>query len=114
MLYEFKNIIKEMDSELNKYSKRRKYEKKLSYLKENHENETDLINKITYEIDSLNFSIQNGKLVPLLEYGDWRYPDINGCDNDYKDYIKQRFNDTSNTILKNMYLIIILNSNLIY
>lgn len=114
MLYEFKNIIKEMDSELNKYSKRRKYEKKLSYLKENHENETDLINKITYEIDSLNFSIQNGKLVPLLEYGDWRYPDINGCDNDYKDYIKQRFNDTSNPILKNMYLIIILNSNLIY
>ena len=103
-----------MDSELNKYSKRRKYEKKLSYLKENHENETDLINKITYEIDSLNFSIQNGKLVPLLEYGDWRYPDINGCDNDYKDYIKQRFNDTSNPILKNMYLIIILNSNLIY
>lgn len=32
---EFKNIIKEMDSELTKYSQRRNYEKKLSNLKEN-------------------------------------------------------------------------------
>lgn len=64
-----------------------------------------------YEIDSLNFSIQNGELVPLLGYGDWCYPNMNGFDNDYKDYIKQRFNDTSNPILRNMYLIIILNLN---
>lgn len=114
MLDEFNRIIKEMDSKLNNYFKRRKYEKKLSHLKENHDNETDLINEITYEIDSLNFSIQNGKLVPLLEYGDWRYPNINDLGNDYKNYIEQRFNDTSNPILKNMYLIIILNSNLSY
>ena len=50
--------------------------------------------------------------MPLLKCGDWCYPDINGFDNDYKDYIKQRFNDTSNPILRNMYLIIILNLNL--
>lgn len=111
MLEEFKNIITEMDSELTKYSQRRNYEKKLSNLKENYENKSDLIKKITYEIDSLNFSIQNGELVPLLGYGDWCYPNINGFDNDYKDYIKQRFNDTSNPILRNMYLIIILNLN---
>lgn len=111
---EFKNIIKEMDSELTKYSQRRNYEKKLSNLKENCENDVDIIKKITYEIDSLNFSIQNGELVPLLGCGDWCYPDINGCDNNYKDYIKQRFNDTSNPILKNMYIFIILNSNLSY
>ena len=52
--------------------------------------------------------------MPLLEYGDWRYPNINDLGNDYKNYIEQRFNDTSNPILKNMYLIIILNSNLSY
>lgn len=110
-LKEFKDIIKEMDSGLTKYSQRRFYEKKLSSLKEKYENE---IKEIVYEIDSLNFSIQNGGLVPLLECGDWCYPDINGFDNDYKDYIKQRFNDTSNPILRNMYLIIILNLNLDY
>ena len=48
MLDEFNRIIKEMDSKLNNYFKRRKYEKKLSHLKENHDNETDLINEITY------------------------------------------------------------------
>ena len=109
LLKEFKDIIKEMDSGLTKYSQRRVYEKKVSSLKEKHENE---IKEIVYEIDSLNFSIQNGELVPLLKCGDWCYPDINGFDNDYKDYIKQRFNDTSNPILRNMYLIIILNLNL--
>ena len=108
---EFENIIKEMDSELTKYSQRRNYEKKLSNLKENYENEADIINELTYEIDSLNFSIQNGELVPLLGRGDWCYPNIDGFDNDYKNYIKQRFNDTSNSILRNMYLIIILNLN---
>ena len=92
-----------MDLELTKYSQRRNYEKKLSNLKENCENEVDIINELTYEIDSLNFSIQNGELVPLLGCGDWCYPDINGFDNDYKDYIKQRTNDTSNPILRNMY-----------
>ena len=106
------SIIKEMDSDLTKYSQRRNYEKKLSDLKENYENEDALIKELTYEIDSLNFSIQNGELVPLLGCGDWCYPDINGFDNDYKDYIKQRINDTSNPILRNMYLIIILNLNL--
>ena len=106
------SIIKEMDSDLTKYSQRRNYEKKLSDLKENYENEDALIKELTYEIDSLNFSIQNGELVPLLGCGDWCYPDINGFDNDYKDYIKQRTNDTSNPILRNMYLIIILNLNL--
>ena len=106
---EFENIIKEMDLELTEYSQRRNYEKKLSNLKENCENEANVIKKITYEIDSLNFSIQNGKLVPLLGYGDWRYPNINGFDNDYKNYINQRFNDASNLILRNMYLIIMLN-----
>ena len=111
---EFKNIIKEMDLELTKYSQRRNYEKKLSNLKENCENDVDIIKKITYEIDSLNFSIQNGELVPLLGCGDWCYPNINGFDNDYKNYINQRFNDTSNPILKNMYIFIILNSNLSY
>jgi len=110
-LKEFKDIIKEMDLGLTKYSQRRFYEKKLSSLKEKYENE---IKEIIYEIDSLNFSIQNGGLVPLLGCGDWCYPDINGFDNDYKDYIKQRFNDTSNPILRNMYLIIILNLNLDY
>ena len=109
---EFENIIKEMDSELIKFSQRRNYQKKLSHLKENYENETELINEITYEIDSLNFSIQNGELVPLLGCGDLCYPDINGFDNDYKDYIEQRFTDTSNPILRNIYLIIILNLNL--
>ena len=104
---EFKNIIKEMDLELTKYSQRRNYEKKLSNLKENCENDVDIIKKITYEIDSLNFSIQNGELVPLLGCGDWCYPNINGFDNDYKNYINQRFNDTSNPILKNMYIFII-------
>lgn len=111
LLKEFKDIIKEMDSELTKYSQRRFYEKKLSSLKEKYENE---IKEIVYEIDSLNFSIQNGELVPLLGCGDWCYPDLNGFDNDYKDYIKQRFNDTSNPILRNMYLMIILNLNLDY
>ena len=64
---EFENIIKEMDSELTKYSQRRNYEKKLSNLKENYENEADIINELTYEIDSLNFSIQNrtGTYLPL-------------------------------------------------
>lgn len=106
---EFENIIKEMGSELTKYSQRRNYEKKLSNLKENCENESDIIKKIIYEIDSLNFSIQNGELVPLLGCGDWCYPNINDFDNSYKNYIKQRFNDTSNPILRNMYLIIMLN-----
>ena len=111
---EFGNIIKEMDSELTKYSQRINYEKKLSNLKKNYENEDELINEITCEIDSLNFSIQNGELVPLLGRGDWCYPDINGFDNEYKNYIEQRFDDASNPILKNMYLIIILNSILSY
>jgi len=108
---EFENIIKEMGLELTEYSQRRNYEKKLSNLKENCENEADIIKKITYEIDSLNFSIQNGELLPLREYGDWCYPNINELGNDYKNYIKQRFNNTSNPILRNMYLIIILNLN---
>ena len=111
---EFENIINEMDLELTKYSQRRNYEKKLSNLKENCENEVDIINELTYEIDSLNFSIQNGELVPLLGCGDWCYPNIIGFDNDYKNYIKQRFNNASNPILRNMYLIIMLNLKLNY
>ena len=109
ILEEFKNIMEEMDSNLTKHSQRRDYVKKLSYLKENHENEMDLIKEITYEIDSLNFSIQNGELVPLLGCGDWCYPCINDMGADYKNYIEQRFNDTSNPVLRNMYLIIMLN-----
>ena len=110
IMAEFKNIISEMDSNLTKYSQRINFEKKLSNLKENYEN--DLTDEITYEIESLKFSIQKGELVPLQECSDWCYPDINGFDNDYKCYIKQRFNDTPNPLLRNMYLIIILNLNL--
>lgn len=62
-----------------------------------------------YEIDSLNFFIEQGKLIPLFGYGNHCYPDINKFDDGYKNYLKQRFQDTSNSILKNMYLIIILN-----
>lgn len=109
MLKEFEDIINEMDSELSEYSQKITYEQKLSNLKEKYKNETNLINEITYEIDSLNFFIEQGKLIPLFGYGNHCYPDINKFDNDYKNYLKQRFQDTSNSILKNMYLIIILN-----
>ena len=111
---EFNNIIKDLDMQLTRYSQRTSYEKKLSKLKEKYENETSLIKEIKYEIDSLNFLIEKGELVPLLGCGDWCYPDINDFSNDYKNYLKQRFNNTSNPILKNMYLIIILNLNLDY
>ncbi|WP_432645146.1 hypothetical protein [Methanobrevibacter sp.] len=112
MLKEFEKIIKEMDSELTKFSQRIKYRQKLSTLKEKHETETNLIKEIIYEIDSLNFSIEHWKLIPLLKINDKCYPDINNFDKDYENYIKQRFNDASNLILKNMYLIILLNLNL--
>ena len=107
ILEEFKNIISEMDSNLTKYSERRSFEKKLSLLKEKYN--YNLINEIIYEIDSLNFSIQNGELLSLWRCNNWCYPNIKGFDNDYKNYIKQRFYDTPNPILKNMYLIILLN-----
>ncbi len=55
MLKEFEDIINEMDSELSEYSQKITYEQKLSNLKEKYKNETNLINEITYEIDSLNF-----------------------------------------------------------
>jgi hypothetical protein len=109
MLKEFEDIINEMDSELSEYSQKITYEQKLSNLKEKYKNETNLINEITYEIDSLNFFIEQGKLIPLFGYGNHCYPDINKFDDGYKNYLKQRFQDTSNSILKNMYLIIILN-----
>lgn len=109
MLKEFEDIINEMDSELSEYSQKITYEQKLSNLKEKYKNETNLINEIIYEIDSLNFFIEQGKLIPLFGYGNHCYPDINKFDDGYKNYLKQRFQDTSNSILKNMYLIIILN-----
>lgn len=109
MLKEFEDIINEMESELSEYSQKITYEQKLSNLKEKYKNETNLINEITYEIDSLNFFIEQGKLIPLFGYGNHCYPDINKFDDGYKNYLKQRFQDTSNSILKNMYLIIILN-----
>lgn len=109
MLKEFEDIINEMDSELSEYSQKITYEQKLSNLKEKYKNETNLINEITYEIDSLNFFIEQGKLIPLFGYGNHCYPDINKFDDGYKNYLKQRFQNTSNSILKNMYLIIILN-----
>lgn len=109
MLKEFEDIINEMDSELSEYSQKITYEQKLSNLKEKYKNETNLINEITYEIDSLNFFIEQGKLIPLFGYGNHCYPDINKFDDGYKNYLKQRFQDTSNSILKNIYLIIILN-----
>lgn len=112
MLQEFKNIITEMDSKLTEYSQRIDYKQKLSSLKEKHENKPNLINEVTYEIDSLNFLIGQGKLIPLLGWGDHCYPNINKFDNDYENYLKQRFNDTPNNILKNMYLTIILNLDL--
>ena len=111
MSEEFKNILKEMDSKLIKYPQRNDYKQKLSILKEKYEKDPHLF-ELSYEIDSLNFFINNGELMPQIEYGDLRYPDINKFDNDYKNYIKQRFKNTSNPILKNMYLIIILNLNL--
>ena len=109
-LEEFKHILNEMNLNLTEYSQRRNFEKKLSNLKEDYGN--DLIDEVTYEIDSLNFSIQKGELVPLCGCGDWCYPEIKDFDDDYKNYVKQRFNDSSNPILRNMYLIIILNLNL--
>ncbi len=114
MLKEFEDIINEMDSKLNEYSQRISYEQKLSSLKKKYENKTNLIDEITYEIDTLNFLIEQDKLIPQNEWGDWCYPDITKFDNNYEDYLKQRFDDTSNSILKNMYLIIILNLKLNY
>lgn len=106
---EFKTIIKDMDSNLTEYSQRGKYGQKLVSLKEKFKNNAYSINGITYEIDSLNFSIAKGKLIPLYECNNWCYPDFNKFTNDYKRYINQRFDITSNFILKNMYLIILLN-----
>lgn len=114
MIEEFKNILNEMDLKLTKYSQRRDYEQKLSILKEESENDTNMINELTYEIDSLKFSIRNGELIPLFSSDKWCYPDINKFDNTAKNYVKQRFDDASNPILKNMYLIIILNFKLDY
>ena len=111
-LKEFNNIIKDLDTQLTVYSQRRNFVNKLTSLKENYNNKTDAFNKITYEIDSLEFSIQYGELIPLFKSKDVCYPNINNFDECYKNYIKQRFNNTSNPILKNMYLIIILNLNL--
>lgn len=109
MLKEFEDILNEMDSELSEYSQKITYEQKLSNLKEKYKNEINLINEITYEIDSLNFFIEQGELIPLFGFGDHCYPDINKFDKDYKNYLEQRSQDTSNSILRNMYLIILLN-----
>lgn len=114
MLKEFEDILNEMDSKLTKYSQKITYEQKLFHLKEKYKNESNLTNELTYEIDSLNFLIEQDKLIPQNECGDWCYPDITKFDNNYEDYLKQRFDDTSNLILKNMYLIIILNLKLNY
>ena len=112
--YNIDNILNEMDSKLTKYSQKITYEQKLFHLKEKYKNESNLTNELTYEIDSLNFLIEQDKLIPQNECGDWCYPDITKFDNNYEDYLKQRFDDTSNLILKNMYLIIILNLKLNY
>lgn len=111
---EFKEIIKEMDSNLTKYFQKEIYEKKLSNLKEKYENEINLIYALKCELDSLNFFIRNGKLVPLLECDGRRYPNITKFGHEYENYLKRRFNNTSNPILRNMYLIIILNLDLYY
>lgn len=109
---EFKEIIKEMDLNLTKYFQKEIYEKKLSNLKEKYEKEINLIYALKCELDSLNFLILNGELVPLLECDGRRYPDITKFSHDYENYLKKRFNNTSNLILRNMYLIIILNLDL--
>lgn len=109
---EFKEIIKEMDLNLTKYFQKEIYEKKLSNLKEKYEKEINLIYALKCELDSLNFLILNGELVPLLECDGRRYPDITKFRPDYENYLKKRFNNTSNLILRNMYLIIILNLDL--
>lgn len=108
MLKEFKDIIKEMDLKLTKYSQRRIYEERLSDLNKKYENENSF-KEITYELNSLSFSIKSGELKPLNKYNRYCYSDKN---NNYGNYLKQRFDDTPNAILKNMYLIIILNLNL--
>ena len=84
MIEEFKNILNEMDLKLTKYSQRRDYEQKLSILKEESENDTNMINELTYEIDSLKFSIRNGELIPIFSSDKWCYPDINKFDNTAK------------------------------
>lgn len=112
LLEEFKEIIKEMDSNLTKYFQKEIYEKKLSNLKEKYENEINLIYALKCELDSLNFLILNGELIPLLECDGRHYPDITKFGHDYENYLKKRFNNTSNPILRNMYLIIILNLDL--
>lgn len=101
-----------MDLNLTKYFQKEIYEKKLSNLKEKYEKEINLIYALKCELDSLNFLILNGELVPLLECDGRRYPDITKFRPDYENYLKKRFNNTSNLILRNMYLIIILNLDL--
>lgn len=111
MLEEFKDIINEMDLKLTKYSQRRIYEKRLLDLNKKYENKNSF-KEISYELDSLSFSIRCGELIPLYGVGEWCYPNINEFDCNYGNYLKQRFDDTPNAILKNMYLIIMLNLNL--
>ena len=101
MLKEFENIITEMDLNLTKYNQRSYYEKKLTKLKEI--DTLEEINDIAYEIDFLNFFINNGEIIPKLGDENCCYPNINNFDEDCKKYIKQRFNNTPNTILKNIY-----------
>lgn len=108
MLREFKDIIKEMDLNLTEYSQKRIYEEKLSDLNKKYENKNNF-KEITYELNSLSFLIKSGELMPSKKYDKYCYSDR---DNNYGNYLKQRFDDTPNAILKNMYLIIILNLNL--
>lgn len=111
MKNKFKQIINEIDVNLTKYNQRNKYKKELLLLKEK-TSKDNLINEIKYEVNILSFTIRKDKLIPLNSVGDWNYPNIKDFDENFKNYLKYRFENTPNEILKNMYLIILFHLNL--
>lgn len=111
MVNQFKKIINKMDANLKEYNQKNDYEKEFVALKENLQ-EFNSIKELEYEIDILNFTIEKDELIPLYSMGNSCYPNIKDFDENHKNYLKYRFENTPNDILKNLYLITILHLNL--